>query len=151
MKRIYLLLCVLLLSVQAFSQTTPWSSSPPVTPQTRSFSGAKQIRWLWGSNTIYSIEDSLAKYKLKADSTNNSGYITHGYFNSNVHSYNFLNGLVNDGSDNIGLGGDLNHWTFTDIHQNTLIYNTEYLQTSSPFSINIIDQFGYNAYGWTMS
>lgn len=150
MKRIYLILCVLLFSVQAFSQTTPWSSSPPVTPQTRFFSGAKQIRWLWGSNTLYSLDDSLAKYKLKADSVNNSGYVTHGYFNAHAHSYNFLNGLVNDGSDNTGLGGDLSHFTLTDLHQNSLIYKTEYLQTSAPFNINVLDQFSYNSYGWIM-
>jgi len=80
MKRIYLIFCVLLFSIQAFSQTTPWSSSPPVTPQTRSFSGAKQIRWLWGSNTLYSLDDSLAKYRLIPGNglTNNSGTIDWG-------------------------------------------------------------------------
>lgn len=98
MKRIYLILCVLLFSVQAFSQTTPWSSSPPVTPQTRSFSGAKQIRWLWGSNTLYSLDDSLAKYKLKTDSINNSGYVTHGYLNAHA-IYTASNGITKTGNN----------------------------------------------------
>lgn len=72
---------LLLISFSALSQTTPWSNSPAVTPQTRSFSGAKQIRWLWGSNNLYSLDDSLAKYLPKRDSTANDGYLTHGYFN----------------------------------------------------------------------
>lgn len=80
MKLIYLLLCTLLLSLAAFSQTTPWSSSPTVTPQTRSFSGAKQIRWLWGTSGIYSLADTLAKYSFIFNNglTNTSGVVQLG-------------------------------------------------------------------------
>lgn len=89
MKRIYLLLCILLLATSAIAQTTPWSTSPTVTPQTRSFSGAKQIRWLLGTSNLYSLDDSLTKYLQKKDSIANNEYVTHGYFNSqntnNVH------------------------------------------------------------------
>jgi len=49
-------------------------------PADKIFSGAKQIRWLWGSNTLYSLDDSLAKYRLIPGNglTNNSGTIDWG-------------------------------------------------------------------------
>jgi len=110
MKRIYLLLCTLLLAISAFSQTTSWSSSPTVTPQTRKLSGSNQIRWIWGTGGIYSLPDSLLALLHKKDSILNSGYVTHGYFDS--HTLTFNNGLTKTGS-NVQLGGSL--------IQNTLI------------------------------
>lgn len=67
MKRIYLLLCLLFLSISAIAQTTSWSNSPTVTLQTRKLSGSKQIRFIWGSDGIFSLPDSLSHYLKKSD------------------------------------------------------------------------------------
>jgi hypothetical protein len=59
----------MLLGLGASAQTTAWSSSPAVTPQTRTLSGAKQIRWIWGSSSLFSLPDTLALFGLKTDSS----------------------------------------------------------------------------------
>jgi len=61
MKVFKLLLPFLLFYSTALAQTTPWSSSPAITGQTRTLSGSTQIRWIWGSSNIYSLPDSIAK------------------------------------------------------------------------------------------
>lgn len=81
MKAFKLLLPILFLSSIGYGQTTPWSTSPAITGQTRTLSGSPQIRWLFGSN-LYSIEDSLAKKISSKDST--LRYITPYYFNHNI-------------------------------------------------------------------
>lgn len=68
MKRIYLLLCTLLLSLSALAQTTPWATTT-VTSQTRKLSGFNQLRWLWGGTILFSFPDTLATYIQKKDST----------------------------------------------------------------------------------
>lgn len=71
---------LLLISFSATAQTTAWSTSPTVTPQTRKLSGSNQIRWIWGTNSIFSLPDSLGK---KADSIRSSLY----YYAHNLNTF----------------------------------------------------------------
>lgn len=93
MKRIYLLLCILLLATSAISQTTPWTTTT-TTSQTRKLSGANQIRWIWGSNSIFSLPDTLAKYMPVTDSSKYSNYILLHSINIFYHKNTFNDTLV---------------------------------------------------------
>jgi hypothetical protein len=118
MKRLQFLLLLLLISFGVYAQTTPWTGTP-VTTQTRSFSGAKQIRWLWGSNSLYALDDSLARYR-----------------------YNFLNGLTKDGSNNVLLGGNLINHTGLNLNG----YNLQIAGTTGTyFSLQDNGQFSFVA------
>lgn len=58
--KLRLLALLMLASLGAVAQTTPWSPSPPVTIQTRTVSGSPQVRMLWGSRYVFSLSDSLS-------------------------------------------------------------------------------------------
>lgn len=91
-----LLALLMFFSMGAFAQTTPWSSSPTVTPQTRTLSGSKQIRWIWGTNNIFSLPDTLANFLQSSGSlgTNNYG----AFYNNTTGKYYYSTFFGFDGN-----------------------------------------------------
>lgn len=115
MKKIFLLVIISLFSFCICNaQQTFWT--PGVPPGSTSFnwsvrfSGTDSLANLYFSNgnkwwQAYTAAQSNLRFLLKSDSTENSGYVTHGYFNANIPS-TFNNGLTNT-SGVVQLGGNL--------------------------------------------
>jgi hypothetical protein len=100
MKKLCLILFAAITSISSFAQTTPWSTTPTTT-QTRKFNGANQLRWIWGSSNIYSLDDTLT-----------TKYVTFPYFNNIIGTatQTALNGkasiaTVNGKADSVRLYG----------------------------------------------
>lgn len=64
MKVFKLLIIMMLFTAASMAQTTPWASTPTVIPQTRSFNGAKEIRFLYSTNIIAIIDSLNARAKF---------------------------------------------------------------------------------------
>lgn len=140
------LLILLMFPMFAFAQ---------IIPQFRD-AGSGNMRYIWtgkspaGYDTLWNAQTIRGyvnvNFKFKSDSVNNSGYVTHGYFNAHA-GYTFLNGLNNDGSNHIGLGGDLNQSILIDFHSNPFQFKSEGSLVGS--TINELSQFQYSAInGW---
>lgn len=87
MKRLQLFLLLMIAVYTASAQTTPWTGSPAITFQTRTFNGAKELRAIQSPSFVFAIMDSLR-----------------------AHTYTFGNGLTNT-SGTVGLGGVMNQPT----------------------------------------
>lgn len=114
MKFLKFILPFLFIASMAYGQTTPWSTSPAITGQTRTLSGSPQIRWLFGTN-LFSLPDSL-NLKLNFKDTTNL-IATHSYVSGHGGSVTpssqtvFTNKKLVSSTDTIGavsmsIGGD---------------------------------------------
>lgn len=92
--KIRLLVILMLCSILAKAQTTPWATTT-VTSQTRTNSGSRDLRWIWGSSNIFSLPDTLAKFLKKSDSAK---YVTQYAL---AHNPTFLNGYTSNGNISI--------------------------------------------------
>lgn len=69
MKVLKLIAVLVFMTIAGYSQTTPWSGTPTVTPQTRTLNGSPQLRWIWGSY-LFSFPDTLATKLSFKDTVN---------------------------------------------------------------------------------
>lgn len=118
MKKIIYILILLLVSFTAIAQETPPTGLKAINAQfyihlpDSTIWQQKGSPYNWHRVAKYSDLAGLSSiFKLKTDSILNDGYITHGYFNANIPSYNFINGLNKDGSNNVSFGGTLIDYT----------------------------------------
>src|SRR5882672_6768841 len=107
MKIIKSLIVFLLLSTAAFGQTTPWANSPAPTPQTRTLSGSPQIRWIWWTGGIYSVDDSIKalrsgnyfiKNQTSQQTSANLNISGVGIFGGSVTAGSFIGNLTGNAS-----------------------------------------------------
>lgn len=118
MKKIIYILILLLVSFTAIGQETPPSGLKAINAQfyihlpDSTIWQQKGSPYNWHRVAKYSDLAGLSSiFKLKTDSILNDGYVTHGYFNANIPSYNFINGITKDGGNNVSFGGTLIDFT----------------------------------------
>lgn len=143
MKKIIYILILLLVGFTAIAQETPPAGLKAVNAQfyihlpDSTIWQQKGTPYNWHRVAKYSdLAGISSTFKLKADSVLNSGYVTHGYFNAHIPSYNFINGLTKDGSNNVSFGGTLTDYTNLSLNGYSIAMNDNSTGSSYVFAPN---------------
>jgi hypothetical protein len=141
MKSLRLLIGFLFLSIGAIAQTTPWSPSPPVTAQTRTFGGVSQLRFIWGGTHMFTPNGSdtivfskqftgpTPQIAIKNDTTTEFNYL--GAWNDSLNFTKLTGFYYQKSLAKFQVTAPINFSSYSDFNYTTTFHDTVKMKVGS--------------------